>query len=102
MFVYVFLYINIYIGMKRNRKPICIQHIVIRIDLQRTCIVYPLCKKNKGYWMHDSDAISILNCAFYCPCFFRHGFRSHLQLLGFTYIFSEIYYKSGMVDKITY
>ena len=32
--------------------------------------VYAMCKKNKGLLMHNSDAISILNCAFDCPCFF--------------------------------
>ena len=27
----------------------------------------------KGYLMYDSDAITILNCAFDCPCLFTYG-----------------------------
>ena len=35
--------------------------------------MYPMCKKDKGDLMPNSDAMSILNCAFDCPCFFTHG-----------------------------
>ena len=33
---------------------------------------YPRLKKHKSYRMHNSDAISILNCAFDNPAFFSH------------------------------
>ena len=41
--------------------------------LQTTYIVYPMCENGKGYRMHYSDAISLLNWASDIPWSYIHG-----------------------------
>ena len=48
-----------------------------------TSIFKPMCKKNKGCRVHDSDAMSILNCAFDCPLFYT-GCRKYVPYISFT------------------
>ena len=49
--------------------------------------------------MHNSDAISIMNCAFDCPCFFTHEVWKLFHRIR---KFSKILYKGRVVNKIIF
>ena len=54
MFIYIYIYIFIYTNTVST---------ITNTMIMNTCAAC-VKKKNKGYPMHNSDAISILNCSF--------------------------------------
>ena len=57
LFIYIYIYICIYITQNKTVNA-------------NIVLLTPMCKNAKGNRMNNSHAISILNCAFYSPCFF--------------------------------
>ena len=49
------------------------KYIYIKNIITKSNMLYPMCKKFKGYRLLCSDVISILSCAFDCSCFVTHG-----------------------------
>ena len=78
--IYVYIYIHIFRYIHQDiflQKYVCtkLYTCICMNDIIRKqiSILHPMCKKNKGYLVHNSDAISIVKCAFDRPCFLHRG-----------------------------